>query len=109
MIHFGDITKIDGTTVPLVDIVVGGSPCQDLSLAAPTRAGLQGDRSGLFTEQIRVIKEMRDYDRRANGRTGKFIRPRFQVWENVPGALFTNNGEDFRAVLEHTVGFITIL
>ena len=49
---------------------------------------------------------MRDYDRRANGRTGKFIRPRYQVWENVPGALFTNNGEDFRAVLEHTARIV---
>ena len=99
MKHYGDITKIDGHKVPLVDIVTGGSPCQDLSVAGK-RAGLQGERSGLFMEQIRIIKEMRDESRR---RADEYIRPRFMVWENVPGAFSSNDGEDFRAVLEETV------
>lgn len=67
MIHLGDITKIHGCTSPVVDVVIGGSPCQDLSIAGK-RAGLAGERSGLYMEQIRVIKEMRAHDR-ANGRT----------------------------------------
>lgn len=99
MKHLGDITKIDGHKVPLVDIVTGGSPCQDLSVAGK-RAGLAGERSGLFMEQIRIIKEMRDESKR---RADRYIRPRFMVWENVPGAFSSNNGEDFRAVLEETV------
>ncbi len=98
MKHFGDITKIDGHKVPLVDIVTGGSPCQDLSVAGK-RAGLQGERSGLFMEQIRIIKEMRDESKR---RADRYIRPRFMVFENVPGLLSSNNGEDFRVVLEET-------
>lgn len=106
MKHYGDITQIKGSDVPPVDIIVGGSPCQDLSLAATERAGLQGERSGLFLEQVRLIKEMRDYDRRTNGRTGKHIRPRFEIWENVPGALFINDGEDFRTVLEQTARIV---
>ena len=99
MKHFGDITKIDGSKVPIVDVITGGSPCQDLSIAGK-RAGLQGERSGLFMEQIRVIKEMHDECRRTN----KPIRPRIMVWENVCGALSsgTPNGEDFRIVLEET-------
>lgn len=59
MKHFGDITKIDGRKVPIVDIITGGSPCQDLSIAGK-RAGLQGERSGLFMEQIRIIKELKE-------------------------------------------------
>ena len=59
MQHYGDITKIDGHKVPLVDVVCGGSPCQDLSVAG-NRKGLQGERSGLFMEQIRIVKEMLD-------------------------------------------------
>lgn len=98
MKHLGDITKISGYDVPTVDCVIGGSPCQDLSVAGK-RAGLDGERSGLFMEQLRIIKEMRDNDKR-NGRTGEFIRPRFMVWENVPGALSSNKGQDFRIVLE---------
>ena len=74
---------------------------QDLSVAGK-RAGLAGARSGLFMEQIRIIKEMRDADVR-RGRTGQFIRPRFMVWENVPGAFSSNGGDDFRAVLEETI------
>lgn len=101
MIHLGDITAISGYTVPPVDAVIGGSPCQDLS-AAGKRAGLAGERSGLFMEQIRIIKEMREADVR-RGRTGKFIRPRFMVWENVVGAFSSNKGDDFRAVLEETI------
>ena len=98
--HLGDITKINGYTAPIVDVVVGGSPCQDLSVAGK-RAGLDGERSGLFMEQLRVIKEMRERDRR-NGRTDEHIRPRYMVWENVPGAFSSNKAEDFRIVLEET-------
>jgi DNA (cytosine-5)-methyltransferase 1 len=100
MKHYGDITKIDGAAVPVVDIVTGGSPCQDLSVAGK-RAGLKGERSGLYMEQIRVIKEMRENDRR-NGRADDDLRPRWMVWENVPGALSSGEpkGEDFRIVLE---------
>ena len=100
MIHLGDITKIDGFKVPIVDVVVGGSPCQDLSVAG-LRNGLKGERSGLFMEQLRVIKEMRENDRR-NGRSDEHIRPRYMVWENVPGAFSSNKAEDFRIVLEET-------
>lgn len=101
MKHLGDITKINGATVPPVNVIIGGSPCQDLSVAGK-RAGLAGERSGLFMEQLRIIKEMRvaDADR---GRTGKEIRPRFMVWENVPGAFSSNKGEDFGAVLQETI------
>lgn len=101
MIHYGDITKIDGGSVPVVDIITGGSPCQDLSIAGK-RAGLAGERSGLFMEQIRIIKEMRENDRRTTGGADSTIRPRWMVWENVPGAFSSNGGEDFRAVLEET-------
>ena len=101
MIHLGDITKIKGYEAPVVDCIIGGSPCQDLSLAGK-RAGLAGARSGLYMEQIRIIKEMRAYDR-ANGRTGVDVRPRYMVWENVPGAFSTNGGEDFAAVLEEAI------
>ena len=100
MKHFGDITKLNGTTLPVVDIITGGSPCQDLSVAGK-RVGLAGERSGLFMEQIRIIKEMREHDR-ANGRTDEHIRPRYMVWENVPGAFSSNGGKDFHAVLEET-------
>ncbi len=100
MKHLGDITKISGYTAPVVDVVIGGSPCQDLSVAGK-RAGLDGERSGLFMEQIRIIKEMRDRDKR-DGRSGVDVRPRYMVWENVPGAFSSNKGEDFRIVLEET-------
>ncbi len=98
MKHYGDITKIDGGAVPAVDVVTGGSPCQDLSVAG-RRAGLQGERSGLFMEQIRVVKEMRAHDM-ADGRPVFLVRPRFMVWENVPGAFSSNGGKDFQAVLQ---------
>ena len=98
MEHLGDITKISGYTAPVVDCIIGGSPCQDLSVAGK-RAGLDGERSGLYMEQIRIVKEMRERDER-NGRSGVDIRPRYMVWENVPGAFSSNKGEDFRIVLE---------
>ena len=100
MKHFGDITKIDGHKTPIVDVVCGGSPCQDLSVAG-NRAGLAGERSGLFMEQIRVVKEMREHDRTNTG-SDINIRPRYMVWENVDGARSSGNpkGEDFRIVLE---------
>lgn len=100
MKHLGDITKIHGCAVPIADCVIGGSPCQDLSVAGK-REGLAGARSGLFMEQIRIVKEMR-YADQCSGRTGQFILPRYMVWENVPGAFSSNKGEDFRAVLEET-------
>ena len=98
MKHLGDITKISGYTAPIVDCIIGGSPCQDLSVAGK-RAGLDGERSGLYIEQVRIVKEMREQDER-NGRAGVDIRPRYMVWENVPGAFSSNKGEDFRIVLE---------
>lgn len=101
MLHLGDITKIHGGEAPVVDVVIGGSPCQDLSIAGK-RAGLAGVRSGLYMEQIRIIKEMRERDRRM-GRTGEFVRPRYMVWENVPGAFSSNGGKDFAAVLEEAI------
>lgn len=101
MKHLGDITKISGHDAPVVDCIVGGSPCQDLSLAGK-RAGLAGARSGLYMEQIRIIKEMRESDA-LRGNTDVDIRPRYMVWENVPGAFSTNGGKDFAAVLEEAV------
>jgi len=95
MKHLGDITKINGAEIDPVDIITFGSPCQDLSVAGK-RAGLAGERSGLFMEAVRIIKEMRN----TYAETNEPIRPRFAVWENVPGAFSSNKGEDFRAVLE---------
>ena len=101
MMHLGDITKIHGYDIPPVDVITGGSPCQDLSVAGK-RAGLDGERSGLFMEQIRIVKEMREHDR-SIGRTDEHIRPRYMVWENVPGAFSSNKGEDFKTVLQEIV------
>ena len=101
MIHVGDITRLSGFDLAPVDCVTGGSPCQDLSVAG-RRAGLAGERSGLFMEQVRVIKELRDSDRN-RGRAGQLVRPRFMVWENVPGAFSSSHGADFAAVLHETV------
>ena len=103
MKHLGDITKLNGAEVPIVDVICGGSPCQDLSVAGK-RAGLAGERSGLFMDQIRIIKEMREHDRAIKGSDvdSRLLRPRYMVWENVPGAFSSNKGEDFRAVLEET-------
>lgn len=91
MKHLGDITKIHGDQIEPVDCITFGSPCQDLSIAG-RRVGLAGERSGLFMEAVRIIKEMRSS---TNG-----MYPTFAVWENVPGAFSSNKGEDFRAVLE---------
>ena len=98
MKHLGDVTKINGAEIEPVDLITFGSPCQDLSVAGK-RAGLEGERSGLFMEAIRIIKEMRAEDERI-GRTDELVRPRFGLFENVPGAFSSNKGEDFRAVLE---------
>lgn len=89
--HFGDVSKLNGAELPPVDIVTFGSPCQDMSVAGK-RNGLDGSRSGLFHEAVRIIREMRC------ATNGKY--PRFIVWENVEGAYSSNNGEDFRTVLE---------
>jgi DNA (cytosine-5)-methyltransferase 1 len=97
----GDITNINGAEIKPVWVVTGGSPCQDLSIAGK-RAGLAGARSGLFMEQVRIVKEMREADKR-NGRTGNMVRPRYLVWENVVGAFSSNRGRDFHAVLEEIV------
>ena len=96
MKQLGDITKINGREIEPVDIIAGGSPCQNLSLAG-NREGLAGKQSSLFMEQIRIIKEMRD---ETSKRANEPIRPRYAVWENVPGAFSSNKGEDFRVVLE---------
>lgn len=101
MKHLGDINKLNGADLEPVTIIAGGSPCQDMSIAGK-REGLDGSRSNLFREQIRIIKEMRESDRAA-GRTGKQIRPRYMVWENVPGAFSSNKGKDFQAVLQEIV------
>ena len=92
MKQFGDITKLNGAELEPVDLIVGGSPCQDLSIAG-NRAGLKGERSGLFMEMIRIVKEMR---RKTDG-----IHPRFILWENVVGAFSSGEpgGADFSAVL----------
>ncbi len=97
--QLGDVTKINGAKIEPVDIITFGSPCQDLSVAGNQLGIHKGDRSNLFFEAIRIIKEMRNRDK-MDGRTGVDIRPRWAVWENVPGAFNSNKGEDFRAVLE---------
>lgn len=104
MNHLGDITRINGAGIPPVLCITGGTPCQDLSIAGK-RAGLAGARSGLYMEQIRIVKEMREHDR-SIGRTGELVRPRYMAWENVPGAFSSNFKDgfgDFGAVLEEAV------
>ena len=134
MKHYGDISSINGADLPEVDLISGGSPCQSLSIAGK-RAGmskycpkcgykvvgndeatkcpicaveLEYTRSGLFMEQIRIVKEMREAsERRLRSRGSTFnircIRPRFMLWENVCGAFTSNKGEDFRAVIEEII------
>lgn len=105
MRFLGDITKIDGSKIEPVDVITGGSPCQDLSVAGK-RAGLAGERSGLFMEQIRVVKEMRSVERYIQGSDKPVRFPRYLVWENVPGAFSSNFKDgfgDFGAVLEEIV------
>jgi DNA (cytosine-5)-methyltransferase 1 len=87
---WGDVSDVNGAEIPPVDCIIFGSPCQDLSVAGK-RAGLEGERSGLFHEAVRIIKEMRD------ATNGTF--PRWTVWENVAGALSSNNGRDFGTVI----------
>ena len=89
MKHYGDVSKISGADLEPVDVITFGSPCQDMSIAGK-RAGLDGARSGLFFQAVRIIKEMR----------ARFQKPRFIVWENVRGALSSSCGNDFRKVLE---------
>lgn len=135
MKHYGDISKINGAELEPVDLITGGSPCQSLSQAGkrdgmskkclscghlvlateesdicPECGGVMAyTRSGLFMEQIRIIKEMREADElrqlRMRG-TVEHIRPRFMLWENVTGAFTSNKGEDFRAVLEETARIV---
>ena len=94
--HYGDVSTLEGSELEPVDIITFGSPCQDLSIAGK-RAGLtEGERSSLFFQAIRIIKEMRE------ATNGKY--PRYCVWENVEGAFSSNKGEDFRAVLEAVIG-----
>lgn len=85
--HYGDISKMNGAEIPPVDIITFGSPCQDMSIAGK-RDGLSGSRSSLFYEAVRIIKEMRC---KTNGQ-----KPRFIVWENVPGAFSSNKGEAYQ-------------
>lgn len=91
MEHYGDVSNLSGAELPPVDVVTFGSPCQDMSVAGK-RGGLDGERSCLFYEAIRVVKEMRC------ATDGRY--PRYIVWENVPGAFSSNKGADFKAVLE---------
>lgn len=90
MKHYGDVSAQNGADLPPVDIITFGSPCQDMSVAGKRR-GLDGERSSLFYQAVRIVKEMRC---KTNGKY-----PRFVVWENVQGAFSSNKGEDFRAVL----------
>ena len=95
MKHYGNISAMDGGKIEPVDIITFGSPCQDMSIAG-RRDGLDGSRSSLFYEAVRIIKEMRC------ATDGRY--PRYIVWENVPGAFSSNKGEDFKAVLEAVIG-----
>ena len=94
MKHLGDITLIDGSKIEPVDVITFGSPCQDLSIAGK-RAGLAGQRSGLFMEAVMIIKQMQE------ATNGEY--PKYAVWENVPGAFSSNKGKDFLAVLEELI------
>ena len=135
MKHYGDISQINGADLEPVDLITGGSPCQDMSVAGKRQGmskkcpkcsysvvgnkdithcpdcgtELEYTRSGLFMEQIRIVKEMRKKDelgKLRSGRKNEHIRPRFMLWENVTGAFSSNKGEDFRAVLEETAKVI---
>lgn len=100
MEHLGDIKRLNGAKLKPVHAVAGGSPCQDLSTAGK-RKGLEGERSGLYMDQIRVVKEMRESSEQSGA--DEPVWPRYMVWENVPGALSCNGGRDFAAVLEETI------
>lgn len=97
MKHLGNVSTVNGADIEPVDIITFGSPCQDMSMAG-RRDGLDGKRSSLFYEAVRIIKEMRC------ATNGKY--PRYIVWENVPGAFSSNRGEDFKAVLEAVIGIV---
>lgn len=96
MRHLGDIKQIDGAKIEPVDVITFGSPCQDLSTAGKQAGLIDGERSSLFFEAIRIIREMRE------ATDGKY--PRYAVWENVPGAFGSNRGRDFLAVLRAFAG-----
>lgn len=102
MIHLGDVTVLKGEDLLPVDIVTAGTPCQDISVGNSERLGLNGSRSGLFFEMIRIIKEMRWFSEQ-QGNKGKDIKPRYLCWENVAGVFNSNKGEDFRKILEEIV------
>ena len=89
--HYGDVSQMDGGRIEPVDIITFGSPCQDMSIAGK-REGLEGSRSSLFYEAVRIVKEMRC------ATDGKY--PRYIVWENVTGAFSSNGGADFQSVLK---------
>lgn len=91
VIQYGDVTKVKGDEIEPVDIICAGSPCQDLSIAGE-RKGLGGNRSSLFYEALRIVREMRE---KTNG-----AYPKFFIWENVTGAFSSNGRRDFQAVLE---------
>ena len=91
MKHYGDVSRMDGGKIEPVDVITFGSPCQDMSIAG-RREGLDGSRSSLFYEAVRIVKEMRC------ATDGRY--PRYIVWENVPGAFSSNKGADFQSVLE---------
>ncbi len=99
-IQLGDVTKINGAEIPVVDILTNSSPCQNLSVAG-NREGLAGSESRLFTEAIRITKEMRNAQKeKFDSGAIEFIRPRFWCLENVPGMFSSNKGQDFRTVIE---------
>lgn len=91
MKHYGDVSRMDGGKIEPVNVITFGSPCQDMSIAG-RREGLDGSRSSLFYEAVRIVKEMRC------ATDGRY--PRYIVWENVPGAFSSNKGADFQSVLE---------
>ena len=91
MKHYGDVSRLNGADLEPVDVITFGSPCQDMSVAG-RRAGLDGSRSNLFYEAVRIAKEMREA---TNGRY-----PTWLCWENVPGAFSSSAGADFKAVLD---------
>ena len=99
MKHFGDVSRIDGGKVEPVDVITFGSPCQDLSVCGRHK-GLDGERSGLFFQAVRIIKEMR------GATNGKF--PRYCIWENVLGSLSSNNGNDFARVLDELLAVVGV-
>ena len=114
-IQLGDISKVNGAEIPAVDILTNSSPCQDISTAGKRKGMLhisKGDkettRSGLFSEVIRITKEMREHDANtwSDEHIRPWIRPRIWCWENVPGAFSSNSGEDFRRVIEEVARII---